>query len=60
MDSKAFASGFAVLNMAYSVGMMIGPYVGSAMVTWLGLIPSLLAMGLGYLSYLLATRTVTS
>lgn len=60
MDSKAFASGFAVLNMAYSVGMMIGPYVGSALVTWLGLIPSLLATGLGYLSYLLATRRITS
>lgn len=60
MDSKAFASGFAVLNLSYSVGMMVGPYVGSAMVTWMGLVPSMVAMGLGYLAYLTATRGVSS
>lgn len=56
MDSQAFASGFAVLNMAYSVGLMVGPYLGSALVTALGLVPALVVMGGFYVAYLAATR----
>lgn len=58
MDSKAFASGFAVLNMAYSIGMVLGPYLGSALVTVMGLPAALGLCGLGYVSYLWATRGI--
>ncbi len=58
MNSKAFASGFAVLNMAYSTGMMVGPYVGSALVTLVGLPFALALCGAGYISYLFATRGI--
>lgn len=59
MDSRAFASGFAVLNMAYSVGMVLGPFVGSALVTALGLPLALGLCGLGYGAFLVATRRVS-
>ncbi len=58
MDSRAFASGFAVLNLAYSVGMMVGPYAGSALVTLLGLPLALACCAAGFGSYLLATRGI--
>jgi MFS family permease len=60
MDSNAFASGFAVLNMAYSVGMVVGPYAGSALVTLAGLPIALAVCGLGYFAFLLATRGITA
>jgi DHA1 family solute carrier family 18 vesicular amine transporter 1/2 len=58
MNSKAFASGFAVLNMAYSIGMVLGPYLGSALVTGVGLPIALAVCGGGYASYLFATRGI--
>ena len=58
MGSRAFASGFAVLNIAYSVGMIVGPYVGGPLVVAFRLPWALGLCGLGYLGYLLATRGV--
>ncbi|HJW33138.1 MAG TPA: MFS transporter [Holophagaceae bacterium] len=58
MGSKAFASGFAVLNISYSAGMIVGPYLGGTLVTAFKLPVALTVCGLGYGAYLLATRGV--
>jgi MFS family permease len=58
LQSTSFASGFAVLNMTYSVGLVLGPYLGSALVTWFGLPWALGLCSVGYVSYLLVTRNV--
>ncbi len=58
MGSKAFASGFAVLNISYSVGMIVGPYLGGTLVTAFKLPIALAVCGLGYGAYLFATRGV--
>jgi DHA1 family solute carrier family 18 vesicular amine transporter 1/2 len=58
LQSTSFASGFAVLNMTYSVGLVLGPYLGSALVTAFGLPWALGLCSLGYVSYLLVTRNV--
>jgi len=57
--SQSFASAFSILNLAYSVGMMIGPLVGGALVQALGLPLALGICGLGFGSYLFATRGFT-
>ena len=56
--SQSFASAFSILNLAYSVGLMLGPLVGGVLVQSLGLPLSLGLCGLGFGAYLLATRTV--
>jgi MFS family permease len=58
MGSQSFASAFSILNLAYSVGMMVGPLVGGVLVQGLGLPWALGGAGLGFGSYLLATRGV--
>lgn len=58
--SQSFASAFSILNLAYSVGLMVGPLVGSALVQGLGLPVALGLAGLGFGAYLLATRGVTA
>jgi MFS family permease len=60
LGSQSFASAFSILNLAYSVGMMVGPLVGGALVQGLGLPLALGLCGLGFGSYLLATRRVTA
>jgi DHA1 family solute carrier family 18 vesicular amine transporter 1/2 len=57
--SQNFASGFGVLNLSYSVGMVAGPFLGGALVQVLGLPWTMLLTGLGIASYLLATRGIT-
>jgi predicted MFS family arabinose efflux permease len=57
--SQSFASAFSILNLAYSVGMMIGPLAGGALVQGLGLPLALGVCGLGFGAYLLATRGFT-
>ncbi len=58
--SQSFASAFSVLNLAYSVGLMLGPLLGGALVQGLGLPVALGLCGLGFGAYLLATRGFTA
>ena len=58
--SQSFASAFSILNLAYSVGLMIGPLVGGALVQGLGLPSALGLCGLGMGSYLIVTKRFTS
>lgn len=58
--SQSFASAFSILNLAYSVGLMVGPLVGGALVQGLGLPVAMGLCGLGFGAYLLATRGVTA
>ena len=58
--SQSFASAFSILNLAYSVGMMVGPLVGGALVQGLGLPLALALSGLGFGAYLMATRGFSS
>jgi multidrug resistance protein len=57
--SQSFASAFSILNLAYSVGLMLGPLVGGALVQGLGLPWALGLCGLGLGSYLFAVRRFT-
>jgi len=54
--SQSFASAFSILNLAYSVGLMLGPLVGGALVQWVGLPLALALCGLSFGLYLLPTR----
>ncbi|MDE3245592.1 MAG: MFS transporter [Acidobacteriota bacterium] len=58
--STSFGSAFSILNIAYAVGMMVGPLVGSALVQLLGLQTALILVGLGFGSFILATREVAA
>jgi multidrug resistance protein len=58
--SQSFASGFGVLNLAYSLGMVAGPFLGGMLVQFLGLPWSMLLAGLGIGSYLAAVRGITA
>jgi len=60
LGSQSFASAFSILNLAYSVGMMVGPLVGGVLVQWLGLPLALGGAGMGFGCYLLATRSITA
>lgn len=54
--SQSFASAFSILNLAYSVGLMIGPVAGGALVQGVGLPLALGLCGLCFGVYLLAAR----
>jgi MFS family permease len=54
--SQSFASAFSILNLAYSVGMMIGPLVGGVLVQVWGLPVALGLCGLAFGSYLFAVE----
>jgi len=58
--SQSFASAFSILNLAYSVGLMVGPLVGGALVQGLGLPVAMGLCGLAFASYLFATRRFRS
>ncbi len=58
LGSQSFASAFSILNLAYSVGMMVGPLVGGALVQGLGLAWALGLSGLGFVAYLLAMKGI--
>lgn len=60
LDSQSFASGFSVLNVAYSVGMVAGPLLGGLLIDALGLRAALGILGLGFGAYLFATRGLSS
>ncbi len=56
LGSQSYASAFSILNLAYAVGMMVGPLAGGALVEGFGLPVALGVSGLGFGAYLLATR----
>jgi multidrug resistance protein len=56
LGSQSFASAFSILNLAYSVGLMVGPLVGGALVQLLGLPWALGLCGLGFGSYLFVAK----
>jgi MFS family permease len=58
--SQSFASAFSILNLAYSVGLMIGPLVGGVLVQTLGLPLALGLCGLGFAAYLLALGRISA
>lgn len=60
MESQSFASGFSILNLAYSLGMILGPMVGGFLIDTLGLTWALGALGMGFVAYLGATRGLTT
>lgn len=60
LGSQSFASAFSILNLAYSVGLMVGPLVGGALVQGLGLPTALGLSGLGFGAYLFATRKISA
>ena len=58
MGSQSFASGFSILNVSYSCGMMLGPLAGGVLIQALGLPVSLLVVGLGMGMFLLGIRNL--
>jgi multidrug resistance protein len=56
LDSQSFASGFSILNLAYSVGMILGPLVGGFLIEMLGLRGALGFLGLSFAAYITTTR----
>jgi len=58
--SQSFASAFSILNLAYSIGLMIGPLVGGALVQGVGLPLTFGLCGLFFGSYLIVTRRFSS
>jgi MFS transporter, DHA1 family, solute carrier family 18 (vesicular amine transporter), member 1/2 len=58
--SQSFASAFSILNLSYSVGLMVGPLVGGALVQGLGLPMAMGICALGFGGYLFATRPFTA
>lgn len=60
MGSQSYASVFTLLNVAYGVGMMVAPILGSAAVTAFGVRGALLLSGLVFGAYLFALPSVPS
>ena len=59
MGSDSYGSVFGILNIAYAVGMMAGPLLGSAVVQTLGLREALTVMGLAFGAFALRVRKVS-
>jgi len=51
MGRTDYASGFAVLNLAYAGGMMAGPFIGSALVEGIGIRAAFVVLAAGYAGY---------
>lgn len=60
LDSQSFASGFSILNVAYSIGMVMGPLVGGALIDAVGIRWAFGILGAGFASYLGVTRGLKS
>ena len=52
MGSRSFGSVFSLVNLAYAVGMMVGPLAGSALVEAVGLRGALVTTGVVFAMYL--------
>jgi MFS family permease len=51
MGRTDYASGFALLNLAYAVGMVAGPILGSALVEAWGIRAAFMILAAGYAIY---------
>lgn len=51
MGRTDYGSGFALLNIAYAVGMVVGPFAGSALVQGFGIRTAFVILALGYGAY---------
>lgn len=60
LDSQSFASGFSILNVAYSIGMVLGPLVGGLLIDGVGTRWAFGILGIGFATYLTATRGLKS
>jgi multidrug resistance protein len=58
MGSDSYGSVFGILNIAYALGMMAGPLLGSAVVQVLGIREALGVMGLAFGAFALLVRLV--
>jgi multidrug resistance protein len=58
MGSDSYASVFGILNLAYGVGLMVAPLLGSAVVQGLGIRPALVGAGLVFGGYALRVRRI--
>jgi len=56
MGSDSYGSVFGILNIAFALGMMAGPLLGSAMVQMLGIRAALAGMGLGFGAFAAVVR----
>ena len=56
MGRMDYASGFALLNLAYAVGMVAGPFIGSALVEACGIRVAFMLLAVGYAAYGFALR----
>ena len=56
MGSDSYGSVFGILNIAYALGMMAGPLLGSALVEALGIRAALALLGLGFGAFALRVR----
>ncbi|MCE1228233.1 MAG: MFS transporter [Firmicutes bacterium] len=58
LGSQSFASGFSILNMAYSIGMVLGPLLGGVLIDRVGVRLALGLVGVGFASYtVIVTKT---
>jgi len=60
MDSQSFASGFSILNIAYSVGMALGPLLSGPIIDVLGFGGALAVVGAASGLFLFATRGINT
>jgi len=60
LGSDSYGSVFGILNIAYALGMLAGPMLGSALVQAVGIRAALVAMGLGFGAYALLVRGRTA
>jgi multidrug resistance protein len=51
MGSQSYASVFSILNLAFALGMMVGPFAGGALSSLLGLRGALMVMALAFGAY---------
>jgi MFS family permease len=56
MGSRSFGGVFSLVNVAYAVGMMGGPLIGSALVEAVGLRGALVATSVAFALYLVPLR----
>jgi len=58
--SGSYGSVFGILNIAYALGMLAGPMLGSALVQAVGIRAALVTLGLGFGAYALLVRGRTA
>ena len=58
--SRAFGSGFALLNLSYAAGMLLGPVAGGILVPFVGLPVALVAIGATFALYAIVVARSSS